>query len=170
MKKLYCSALLILFLGFLNAQDRRAELGVAAIGLVVSDIESSEEFYTKIIGMYPAGEFSLDEEWSKEAGATNNRPLTVKMFKMKEEASSTILKLAYFDEVPARPDQSGIDVFAGVNYLTFHLSKDDLYETVSRIKKANIPIIGWVKRERYQLLFIKDPDGVFVELVAPPDN
>lgn len=168
MKKVYISLLLVLFLGIVRSQNTAADLGVAAIGLVVSDIEKSEKFYTQIIGMSAAGAFSLDEEWSKEAGASGNRPFSVKMFKIKEVASSTILKLAYFDKVAPRPPQTGIDVNAGVNYLTFHLSMDDFKSTVDRIKKAKIDIIGWVKRDTYQLLFIKDPDGVFVELVGPP--
>lgn len=170
MKRVITGVLFILLIGNLSGQDKRAELGVAAIGLVVSDIESSENFYTQIIGMSPAGAFSLDEEWSKEAGAAGNRPFSVKMFKIKEGASATILKLAYFDKIAPRPPQTGIDVNAGVNYITFHLSMDDFKSTVDRIKKAKIDILGWVKRETYQLLFIKDPDGVFVELVAPPEN
>jgi catechol 2,3-dioxygenase-like lactoylglutathione lyase family enzyme len=150
-------------------QESPAELGVAAIGYVVADIEASEQFYTEIIGMTPAGSFSLDKEWSKEAGAANNRPFSVKMFKMQDRKTATILKLAYFDRTDKRPDQSGVDSNAGVNYLTLNYGKKDFEEVVSRIKKANIDIIGWVKRDGYQLLFIKDPDGIFVEIVGPPD-
>ncbi|HEY9117899.1 MAG TPA: hypothetical protein VIN11_08755, partial [Roseivirga sp.] len=81
-----------------RAWQSNEELGVLAIGLVVSDIKASEKFYTEIVGMVPAGQFSLDEQWSKEAGAANNKPFSVKMFKMKDQPSATILKLAYFDK------------------------------------------------------------------------
>ena len=57
----------------LNAQSN-AELGVGAMGLVVSDIEASEEFYTKILGLTPIGGFSLDEQWSKEAVLPTTKP------------------------------------------------------------------------------------------------
>ena len=83
----------------LNAQSN-AELGVGAMGLVVSDIEASEEFYTKILGLTPIGGFSLDEQWSKEAGAANNKAFSVKQFKLQDKPSGTIVKLAYFKDAP----------------------------------------------------------------------
>jgi len=146
-----------------------SELGVAAIGYVVSDIGASEFFYTDIIGMVPAGEFSLDEAWSKDAGVANGKPFSVKMFKMVDAPSATILKLAYFETMEDRPNQSGVDQSAGVNYLTLHYSTEEFYQVVERVKRAEIEVLGWVKRESYQLVFIKDPDGLFVELVGPPD-
>ena len=151
-----------------SQNETPAQLGVAAIGFVVSDIEKSEKFYTEILGMVPARSFSLDEEWSKEAGAANDRPFSVKMFKMVNRKSATILKLAYFDEIDSRPAQTGVDSHAGVNYLTFHY--DDLTEVAKRAEKAGYERLGWVKRDSYQLFFIRDPDGLFIELVGPPDN
>lgn len=169
MKNLYLSVLFIIIITIpCFTQDSPADLGVAAIGLVVSDIEKSEKFYTEIIGMVPAGSFSLDATWSKEAGAANDRPFSVKMFKMVDGKSATILKLAYFDSVGPRPEQSGVDVMAGVNYITLHY--DSLDEVVKRIDEAGIKRLGWVKREGYQLIFIRDPDGLFVELVGPPEK
>jgi len=157
-----------LFSGF--SQESAADLGVAAIGLVVSDIDKSEKFYTEIIGMVPAGSFALTSEWSNEAGAANGKPFTVKMYKMVNSHTATILKLAYFAKTEARPEQSGIDETAGVNYLTFNYSLPNFKKVVNRLKEANIKRLGWVKRDQYQLLFVRDPDGVFVELVAPPEN
>ena len=151
-----------------KSQDQSpAALGVAAIGLVVSDIDRSEKFYTEILGMVPAGSFSLDETWSREAGAANGNPFSVKMFKMVDSPSATILKLAYFENIEDRPSQDGVNSYAGVNYLTFHYS--DLSEVAKRAEKAGYKRTGWVKREGYQLFFIRDPDGVFIELVGPPD-
>lgn len=158
----------LLFLGTILSGQSPAELGVSAIGYVVSDIKSSEKFYTEIIGMIPVGSFSLDEKWSKEAGAANGKPFSVKMFKMVNSPSATILKLAYFDKIDPRPTQSGIDMHPGVNYLTLNFA--DLDQVVARIESAGIPILGWVKRETFQLLFVRDPDGVFVELVGPPED
>ena len=151
-----------------SAQDSRAELGVLAIGLVVSDIEASEKFYTEIMGMVPAGSFDLSTEWSKDAGAANDRPFSVKMFKTVDQNTATVLKLAYFDDVPSRPQQKGVDSYAGVNYLTFRYN--DLNDITQRIKKAGIEILGWVSQPTYQLFFIRDPDGVFVELIGPPKS
>ena len=169
MKTLGMCIALAFLLNPCQAQESAADLGVAAIGLVVSDIETSEKFYTQIIGMLPAGSFDLSPEWSKQAGAANGKPFSVKMFKMTDNNTATILKLAYFDRVAPRPSQSGVDANAGVNYLTFNYSREDFEQAVNRLKEANIKILGWVKREGYQLLFVRDPDGVFIELVGPPD-
>ena len=167
MKK-YIIPVLAMFISPCFAQESAAELGVAAIGLVVSDIEESEKFYTEVIGMVPAGSFELSPEWSEEAGAANGRPFGVKMFKMVDAKTATILKLAYFEDINPRPAASGVDSNAGVNYLTFNFT--DLQGVVERLEKAGIEKLGWVKREQYQLIFVRDPDGVFIELVAPPDQ
>ena len=153
----------------LNAQSN-AELGVGAMGIVVSDIEASERFYKEILGLSPIGGFSLDEAWSKEAGAANNRPFSVKQFKLQDRPSGTIVKLAYFEKTKKQARPKGIDKRSGVNYITLYYTKEHFDKTIERIEKAGIELVGWVKRERYQLVFVQDPDGIYVELVAPPGN
>ena len=147
-----------------------AELGVASIGLVVSDLEASEQFYKEIIGMEEIRQFSLDAQWAVEAGASNGKPFSVKMLKQKNLPSATILKLAYFESMDKKPEMSGVDVQAGVNYLTFSYSADDFEAVIERIEAAGIEKMGWVSRDRYRLFFIKDPNGVFVELFGPPEQ
>ena len=167
MKSLFAICLMFLLPIKIIAQDSPAELGVMAVGLVVSDIATSEKFYTEVLGMVPAGEFSLDKTWSEEAGAAGGKPFSVKMFKLQNRKSATILKLAYFDETAPRPQATGVDSHAGVNYLTLHY--DNIHEVMKRVDKAGIATLGWVKREGYQLAFIRDPDGMFIEIVGPPD-
>lgn len=156
-------ALLLIISFNLSAWQNDEELGVLAIGLVVSDIEASEKFYTEVVGMKQTFEFSLDEQWSEEAGAANDRPFAVKMFKMKDKASAGILKLAYFDKTKKQKARDGIDKLSGVNYLTF--SYTSLAPAIQRIKGAGIEIIGDVKRENYRIIFIRDPDGVYIEMI-----
>lgn len=163
MKRILTTVLFLSLYLNANAWQSDAELGVLAIGFVVSDIEASEKFYTDIIGMVPAGQFSLDNQWSEEAGAANDKPFSVKMFKMKNRASATILKLAYFEKTKKQKTKKGIDVSSGVNYLTF--SYDDLTPVLTRVENAGINIIGDVKRDNYRIIFIRDPDGVFIELI-----
>ena len=168
MKYVLLSLFLIVFpIHSIQAQNSAADLGVAAIGLVVSDITISESFYTDIIGMKATGGFSLNEEWSEDAGAAHGRPFSVKTFKMVDGPSATVLKLAYFDSVPDRPEQSGVDSYAGVNYITLSYNADGFKAVVERLKEHEVTIEGRVKRSGYQLLFIKDPDGVFLELIGP---
>ena len=154
----------ILLTAVLRGYSQAADQGVGAIGLVVSDIERSEKFYTDILGFIPSGGFELSETWSKEAGMSNNRPFAVKIFKKVDHPSATMLKLAYFDKVAKKKWNSGIENLSGVNYLTFYYN--DLKEVVARINKAEIPIVGHVDRDSYELVIVRDPDGVFIELIV----
>ena len=140
---------------------------ISAIGYVVEDIDRSETFYTKVLGMEPAGSFSLDTTWSREAGAANGRPFSVKMFRLGDGPEATLLKLAYFESTSPRLPQEGLDTPAGVNYLT--LAYADLQPVIDRLRIAGVPVAGYVRRENYQLIFIRDPDGLFIELVGPPE-
>lgn len=140
---------------------------IAAIGYVVRDIDRSEAFYTKVLGMQEAGGFSLDTAWSREAGAASGRPFSVRQFRLGEGSGATLLKLAYFKASEPRPSQEGLDTPAGVNYLT--LAYPELEPVVARLREAGVPILGHVRREGYQLVFIRDPDGLFIELVGPPE-
>lgn len=170
MKKIISITLLSLFLSFTAKAQTNADMGVAAVGIVVSDIEASEEFYTDVIGMVPAGGFSLDEVWSQEAGAANGKPFSVKVFKMQDVETATMVKLAYFEETPKSPELSGINERSGMNYLTLYYSAEDFRGLLGRLQKYGIEKTGWVKRPNYQLLFVRDPDGNFVELIGPPEN
>lgn len=148
-----------------TAAAQQAQIG--AIGYVVTNIDRSQAFYTEVLGMLPAGDFALDSTWSREAGAASGRPFSVRQFRLGDGPGTTVLKLAYFGGSQPRPSQQGLDSPAGVNYLT--LTYPDLAPVVARLKKAGIPILGTVQRDSYQLVFIRDPDGLFVELVGPPD-
>ena len=157
---------LLLLMLFMTISGLAQAGQIAAIGYVVADIDRSEAFYTKVLGMRAAGSFSLDSTWSREAGAANGRPFSVRMFRLGEGSGATILKLAYFEASEPRPPQEGLDTPAGVNYLT--LTYPDLEPVVVRLRQAGTPILGYVQREEYQLIFTRDPDGLFIELVGPP--
>ncbi|WGK65145.1 VOC family protein [Croceiramulus getboli] len=146
----------------------KAELGVGAIGLVVSDIEVSEQFYTEILMMKLVGEFSLDEQWSREAGASDGKPFSVKRFVTVDAPTATELKLAYFDETQPGQKKPNIAQSAGVNYITFSYSAEAFQKVLKNIEEAGLSIPGMIQRDAYQLFFIQDPDGIFVEIVGPP--
>lgn len=168
MKKLVIS--FIAFLSIFSAAQAQsdAELGVAAIGLVVSDLQASEQFYKEIVEMEEVRQFSLDQTWAQDAGASNGKPFSVKMLKQKNRPSATVLKLAYFDQMRKRPEQSGVDVQSGVNYLTFSYDAEGFEALMGRLEKAGIERLGMVERDRYRLFFVKDPDGIFIEFFGPP--
>lgn len=129
-------------LHFSSYSQSNADSGVAAIGLVVSDIDNSEKFYKDILGMKEVGGFSLDEPWSKEAGAANGKPFSVKLFKMKDLSSATVLKLAYFEKTERSSDKQGIDINSGVNYITLYYSAEEFQQVIGRIDAKDNQKIG----------------------------
>ncbi len=93
---------------------------------------------------------------------SHDSPFIVRIYKLVNSQTATLLKLAYFGEIEERSNPLGINEAPGVNYLTFHY--DDLEPVLNRIKKAGIEIIGQLERN-YSFIIIRDPDGVFIELV-----
>ena len=167
MRILCLFAVLSLSSTLLFSQDRTPPAAkFDAVGLVVSDIETSEKFYTEILGFTQFYEFSLDEAWADKAGMGNGKALSVKMFRLGGGPTAAALKLAYFAEAPAKKITSGIDVESGVNYLT--LRYQDSSDVKKRIKSAGIPIVGEVVGPGYELFIVRDPDGVFIEIIQPP--
>ena len=165
--KIISTAILIFIVQWSPSQESTADLGVAGVGLVVSDIDISQNFYKNIIGMEEVGGWTTDSIFSREAGFSNNRPFQVKVFKMQDRPEASEVKLVHFKDTGERPRQTGIDTYPGMNYLT--LQFNSLKEVSRRLKEAKVPIVGWVKRENFQVLIVRDPDGIFVELVSPPD-
>lgn len=159
----YTLLLLMVVCSFFNGHAQNAELGVGAIGLVVSDLAKSEKFYVDILGFKANGGFELPKEWSEEAGMANGSSFAVKVFRLQEKETATMLKLAYFRDQVAKGELSGIGEKSGVNYLTFYYPS--LEAVKERIMQAGLPVVGELERERYKLLIIRDPDGVFVELI-----
>lgn len=170
MKKLTFIFCAFLFVTHISWSQSSAEHGAAAIGMVVSDVEASQAFYKDVLGFVELFEFSLDEAWSDEAGAAGGKPFSVKVLKQKNLPTATTLKLAYFKKTKKQADMSGIDVQSGVNYLTFRYTLEEFNQIVKNVQNAGIKMTGWVKRDNYQLFFIKDPDGVFVEIIGPPES
>lgn len=170
MKKITFTFFAFLFVTHFSWSQSNAEHGAAAIGLIVSDVEASQEFYKDVLGFVELFEFSLDEAWSDEAGAANGKPFSVKVLKQKNLPTATTLKLAYFEKTKKQPDLSGIDVQSGVNYVTFRYNLEEFNGIVKKVQDAGIKMTGWVKRDNYQLFFIKDPDGIFVEIIGPPEK
>ena len=67
MKKIAFPFLILLFLISSYQVTAQSEFSSTTIeiGVVVSDIEKSLEFYTNVIGMRKVGEFDVNEEFSK---------------------------------------------------------------------------------------------------------
>ena len=143
------------------------------LGVVVSDIEKSANFYTKVIGFKEQKGFSVPAEFAAKAGLTDKRQLDIRVFTLGEGPSATKLKLMQVKGANGVPGKNEfIETQFGFRYLTIMVA--DTSKAVERANAAGAKAIasGTVAipkdiAEGLYLTIYKDPDGNFVELVGP---
>ena len=138
------------------------------IGVIVSDLDESLEFYKEVVGMQQTGEFSVDETMAKESGLSNGVPFDVKVLKLGPGEKATQFKLMSFGDRAAMQHNEYIYDHTGVQYITINVK--DLSPIVERVKAHDVTMRGnspvKLGENRY-LLLIRDPEGTFVELIGP---
>ena len=138
------------------------------IGVIVSDLDESLEFYKEVVGMQQTGEFSVDETMAKESGLSNGVPFDVKVLKLGAGEKATQFKLMSFGDRAVKQHNDYIYDHTGVQYLTINVK--DLSPIVERVKAHDVTMRGnspvKLDENRY-LLLIRDPEGTFVELIGP---
>ena len=171
MKK-YCLVIAAFTILFLSSAPVHAQSDFSSktidIGVIVSDLEESIDFYTEVIGMKQTGEFSVDEKMAEESGLSNGVPFDVKVLKLGTGEEATQFKLMTFGDRSARQQNDYIYDHTGIQYITLNVK--DLSPVVKRVKAHDVTIRGNspVKLgENSYLLLIRDPDGTFIELIGP---
>jgi len=152
-----------------------------SIGIVVKDLAASQQFYTEVMGMEEVTNFPVTAAESKQMGFSNGKPFHIYLYKTVEQTYATRLKLIDFNQkapidepiensqTPERPAQSGIDGYAGVNYLSFNYpSKDDLTQATAKVLNAGLQLLGDISNEAFSASYLRDPNGVFIELLYVP--
>jgi lactoylglutathione lyase len=161
---------------FLNGCSRQSEAGTKSefarttidVGIVVSDVQKSSEFYTKALGFTEVSGFDVSAEMGGGSGLTDNQPFKVRVFVLGDKPTATKIKLMEFAQVPGKKvDNRFIHSSLGYSYLTLFVS--DMTASVARAKKAGAVIV----KKPYQLggnnylTLVKDPDGNIIEFVGP---
>lgn len=138
------------------------------MGVVVSDLEKSLDFYTNVIGMVKAYSFTINEDFSKRSGLSNGVPATVTVLKLENSAEANEWKLMSFGKQATHPKQNFIQDDTGVQYITINVKA--LKPIIERLKQRNVPFLGSSPTQlnrNSQLLFVQDPDGTFIEIIGP---
>jgi catechol 2,3-dioxygenase-like lactoylglutathione lyase family enzyme len=138
------------------------------VGVVVSDLPKSVDFYTRIIGMTKTGGFSVDGVKAKELGLTDGSPIEVTVLKLENSMAANEWKLMSFGKKANHPKQKYIHDDTGLQYITIFVNR--LNPIMERIRQENIKILSQspskLADNRFFLL-VQDPDGTFVELIGP---
>ena len=138
------------------------------LGVVVSDIEKSLDFYISAIGMVKAYSFKIGSEFSKRSGLANGDSAAVTVLKLENSPEANEWKLMSFGKKASHPKQNFIQDDTGVQYITINVKA--LKPIIERLKQRNVPFLGSSPtplNRNSQLLLVQDPDGTFIELIGP---
>jgi lactoylglutathione lyase len=115
--------------------------------------------------------FSVPGAFCEDAGLTDGKPLTIRVFVLGEGESATKLKLMQLAGAKKNDNQFITNEY-GFRYLTIFVS--DTTAAMERLTKAGIKPLGKgpvaIPKEIAPSTFltvVRDPDGNLVELVGP---
>lgn len=138
------------------------------VGVVVSDLERSLDFYVNGIGMVKTGGFDLDKDFTKRSGLSNGVPFSVTVLKLEDSPEANEWKLMSFGKKASHPEQKFIQDDVGMQYITIHVNA--LEPVMARLKERDVPFLGSTPtrlNDNLHFLLVQDPDGNFVELIGP---
>ena len=117
------------------------------VGIRVTDLERSIDFYTKILGMKVSGRSKIEQTKGETVG-------------LQTEKDGFTLELNYYEK--DSPYNTKYVVGEGLDHLAFKV--DDLEKTLEEAKKAGHRTILQMKADGGRWAYIEDPDGNWIEL------
>jgi len=139
-----------------------------SIGLLVNDLEASKHFYVDLLGLVETRSFPIDEDFGTRSGLSDGVPFEVFIVKPEGADEATEIKLVQFKDPLAQNADGPIQGSNGVRYMTLFV--DDVMAVVERLKADGIELEGECPLKLgngADFVVVKDPDGVFVELIGP---
>ena len=164
----FCLSVAILFMVCISHAQSNFSSKLIGLGVVVSDMEKSLDFYVNAIGMLKTGSFKINAEFSKRSGLANGDSTTVTVLKLENSPEANEWKLMSFGRNATHPKQNFIKDDVGVQYITINVKA--LKPIIERLKERNVPFLGSTPTQlnrNSQFVLIQDPDGIFVELIGP---
>lgn len=170
MKKLnlFATVLLIFLLHSVTMAQSEFSSNLIGVGVVVSDLEKSLDFYTGVVGMKVVSEFDVDGEFSRISGLARGIPFNVKVLKLEDSPMANQWKLMSFKEDADHPLPENIQDDTGMQYITIMVNS--LAPFIKRIMQHNVKFLGETpvqSGENQHFVLIQDPDGTFIELIGP---
>jgi len=117
------------------------------VGIRVTDLERSIDFYTKVLGMKVMGRGKIAQTKGETVG-------------LQSEKDAFILELNYYDE--GSPYNTKYSAGEALDHLAFKV--DDLDKALEEAGKAGHRTILEMKADGGRWAYIEDPDGIWIEL------
>jgi catechol 2,3-dioxygenase-like lactoylglutathione lyase family enzyme len=138
-----------------------------SVGVVVTDLERSLDFYLHVIGMTKVDEFEVDEAFARSSGLSGGVPFHVDVLKLADSPDGNQWKLMSFGKEASHPRPGHIQDDTGVQYITIMVNS--LEPFLERIREYGVRLLGDTPIELgdQHFVLVQDPDGTFIELIGP---
>jgi methylmalonyl-CoA/ethylmalonyl-CoA epimerase len=127
------------------------------VGIRVKDLEESIKFYTTVLGMKLTDRQRIDETKGDVAGLQSGNVPGLKSGK-----SEFALELNHYDD--DSPYNTKYTVGEGLDHLAFKV--DDIDKAIRVAKREGYDLLHEVKTKSSRWAYIKDPNGIWIELVT----
>jgi hypothetical protein len=164
----YSFLITALLLSFASSAQSNFSSKLIGMGVVVSDVERSLDFYVNGIGMVKAYSFKINEDFGKRSGLSNGVATEVTVLKLENSPEANEWKLMSFGKKATHPKQKFIQDDTGVQYITINVKA--LKPVIERLKAKNVPFLGSSPiplNQKSHFVLVQDPDGTFIELIGP---
>lgn len=119
----------------------------AYVGIRVTNLEKSIDFYTRVLGMTILGRGKIEETKGETVG-------------LQSEKDGFILELNYYG--PGSPFAKKYSVGEGLDHLAFKV--ENLDNALKEAKLTGCRIIKEVRTKGGYWVYVEDPDGIWIEL------
>jgi len=117
------------------------------VGIRVTDLQKSIDFYTKILGMQIAGRSKIEQTKGETVG-------------LQSEKDGFVLELNYYEK--SSPYNTKYTAGEGLDHLAFKV--EDLNKALEEAKLAGYRTIREMEASGGRWAYIEDPDGLWIEL------
>ncbi|WAC13495.1 VOC family protein [Dyadobacter pollutisoli] len=164
----FCLVFFAVLVGSATCAQSNFSSKVIGVGVVVSDMERSLDFYVNGIGMVKTGNFTINEDFGKRSGLTNGVAVTVNILKLENSPEATDWKLMSFGKKTAHGRPKYIQDDTGMQYITINVKA--LKPIIERLKQQKVEFLGSTPtalNQNQHFVLVQDPDGNFIELIGP---
>ena len=143
---------------------------VIHVGVVVSDLEKSLEFYKDVIGMVQVDQesFDVNADMGRRTGLSDGIPFHVEVLKLGSGPDASQFKLMSFGDKAQKRENEYIHNHTGIQYITIFVN--ELEPIIKRIKAHSVKMLGETPillSEGTYFIAVKDLDGTIIELIGP---
>jgi lactoylglutathione lyase len=117
------------------------------VGIRVTNLERSIDFYTSVLGMKATGRSKVEQTRGETVG-------------LQSEKDGFVLELNHYEE--SSPYNAKYIVGEGLDHLAFKV--DDLDKALEEARKAGHQTVLKMKADGNRWAYIEDPDGIWIEL------